>query len=149
MHIFCDLLDHTCLKIICSLHKLLQLVGQVCQLDGCGARWEVDYKKTGCCITVFGTCTSGHQFNWNSSDILTSQAGGTIFLDNLNFVSALVLSGNNYQKFMVFARFYGLQIIGVTTFHGYQRNVICPAVDKLYKQEQVSERSIAGCGLVC
>ena len=38
---------------------------------------------------------------------------------------------------MVFARFYGLQIIGVTTFHGYQRNIVCAAVDKFYKQEQV------------
>lgn len=56
--------NHTCPKIICSLHKLLQLVGQVCQVDGCGARREVDYRITGCCITVFGICTSGHQFNW-------------------------------------------------------------------------------------
>ena len=115
-------------------------MGQVCQVDDRGARREVDYKVTGCCITVFGTCTSGHQFNWNSSDILTSQVGGTIYLDNLNFASALVLSGNNYRKFMVFARFYGLQIIGATTFHRYQRNIICPAVDKFYKQEQVSEK---------
>ena len=133
----CDLLDHTCPKIICSLHKLLQLVGQVCQVDGCRARREVDYKLTGCCITVFGICTSGHRFNWNSSDTLISQAGGMIYLDNLNFASALVLSGNNYRKIMVFARFYGLHIIEVTTFHGYQHNIICPAVDTFYKQEQV------------
>lgn len=97
--------NHTCPKIICSLHKLLQLVGQVCQVDGCGARQEVDYRITGCCITVFGICTSGHQFNWNSSDTLTSQAGGMIYLDNLNFASALVLSGNNYRKFYGFCSF--------------------------------------------
>ena len=48
---------------------------------------------------------------------------GTIYLDNLNFASALVLSGNNYRR--------------VTMFHGYQRNNICPAVDTFYKQEQV------------
>ena len=65
---------------------------------------------------------------------MTSKAGGRLYLHNLNFASSLILSGNIYCKIMVFARFYGLDIIGVTTFHGYQRNIICYAGDTFYKK---------------
>ena len=79
----------------------------------------------------------GHCFIWESSDVMTSKAGGRLYLDNLNFASSLILSGNIYRKIMVFARFYGLDIIEVTTFYGYQRNIICHAGDTFYKREQV------------
>ena len=79
----------------------------------------------------------GHCFIWESSDVVTSKAGGRLYLDNLNFASSLILPGYNNRKIMVFARFYGLHIIGVTTFHGYQRNIICHAIDTFYKREQV------------
>lgn len=106
-------------------------------MDGCRARWEIDYKVYGCSVKLFGVCMKGHCFIWESSDVVTSKAGGRLYLDNLNFASSLILSGNNYRKIMVFGRFYGLYIIGVTTFHGYQHNIICHAVDTFYKREQV------------
>ena len=106
-------------------------------MDGCRARREIDYKLYGCSVKVFGVCAKGHHFIWESSDVVTSKAGGRLYVDNLNFASSLVLSGNNFRKIMVFARFYGLHIVRVTTFHGYQRNIICPAIDMFYKQEQV------------
>ena len=116
-------IGHVCPKIICSLDKLLQFTGHICQVD----------KLYGCSVKVFGVCMKGHCFIWESSDVVTSKAGGRLYLDNLNFTS-LILSGNNYRKIMVFARFYGLHIIGVTTFHGYQCNIICHGVDTFYKR---------------
>ena len=109
-----------CTKIFCSLHKLLQLAGYICKVDGCRARRDIDYKIHGCTVKLFGICTQGHRFVWESSDVITSKAGGRLYLDNLNFASALILSGNNFCKMMAFASFYGLKIIGVITFHGYQ-----------------------------
>ena len=109
-----------CTKIFCSLHKLLQLAGYICKVDGCRARWDIDYKIHGCTVKLFGICTQGYRFVWESSDVVTSKAGGRLYLDNLNFASALILSGNNFCKMMAFASFYGLKIIGVITFHGYQ-----------------------------
>ena len=132
-----SVLGRVCPKVICSLHKLLQLAGHICQVDDCRARREIHYKVYGCSVKIFGVCTKGHRFIWESSDVITSKAGGRLYLDNLNFASSLILSGNNFRKIMVFARFYGLHIVGVTTFHGYQRNIICPAVDMFYKREQV------------
>ena len=130
-------IGRVCPKVICSLHKLLQLAGHICQVDDCRARREIHYKVYGCSVKIFGVCTKGHRFIWESSDVITSKAGGRLYLDNLNFASSLILSGNNFHKIMVFAHFYGLHIVGVTTFHGYQRNIICPAVDMFYKKEQV------------
>lgn len=123
----------------CLLIAQTTAIGRnICEVDGRRARRDIDYKIHGCSIKLFGICTQGHRFVWESSDVITSKAGGHLYLDNLNFASALILSGNNFHKIIVFARFYGLNIIGVTTFHGYQRNIICPAVDTFYKQEQVS-----------
>jgi len=123
----------------CSLHKLLQLAGHICEVDGCRARQDIDYKIHSCTIKLFGICTQGHRFVWESFDVITSKADGRLYLDNLNFASTLILSGNDFRKMMGFASFYGLKIIGVTTFHGYQRNIICPAVEKYYKQAQVRQ----------
>ena len=131
---------HPCPRVIVSLHKLLKLAGQECQVNHCRARREVKYKIHGCSIKLSGTCTNGHDFFWDLSDFIASQTGGRPYLNNLNFASALVLSGNNFRKIMIFARFYGLHIVGVTSFHGYQRNIICPAVDKFYKEEQVRQK---------
>lgn len=106
-------------------------------MDGCRTKREIDYEVCGCSVKVLGVCTKGHRFIWESSDVVTSKAGGRLYVDNLNFASSLILSGNNFRKMMVFARFYGLHIIKVTAFHGYQRNIICPAVDTFYKRKQV------------
>ena len=105
-------------------------------MDGCRARRDIDYKICGCSVKVFVVCTKGHRFIWGSSDVVTSKVGGWLYLDNLNFASSLILSGNKFHKFMVFAHFYGLYIVEVTIFHGYQRNIICPAVDTFYKRKQ-------------
>ena len=112
-------------KVVCRIEKLLELVGEIYQHDGCSAKQVVKYNIIGCCIVIRGLCEHGHCFTWESSD-------------NLQFASALVLSGNNYHKFAIFTKFFGQQIIGQTTFHMYQQNLICPGIDSYYQSEQVS-----------
>ena len=124
-------------RVICSLHKLLLFAGGVCNVNNCGSRCNVDYKTSGCCVILFGTCGNGHPFYWESSDVLCSEDKRKVYQDNLHFTATLVLSGNNYRKIEMFARFYGLHILCSSSFHAHQRHYICPSINKFYEYHQV------------
>ena len=126
-----------CRRVICSLHKLLELAGGVCNVNNCGSRRVVDYKTSGCCVKIFGACINGHPFQWESSDLLYSEDQRKMYLDNLHFAATLVLSGNHYEKIEMLAKFYGLHIFCSSSFHAYQRHYICPGVNKFYEHQQV------------
>lgn len=57
-------------RFICSVDRLLDLAGGVYRVRDCGKRCQFDYKPSGCCIILFGTCENGHVFEWESSDRL-------------------------------------------------------------------------------
>ena len=77
-------------RVICSLHKLLELAGGVCNVNNCGSKRAVDYKTSGCCVKIFGACVNGHPFQWESSDLLYSEDQRKVYLDNLHFAATLV-----------------------------------------------------------
>ena len=106
---------------------------------------SIKYHITGCAISIICTCSNHHQFAWKSSDKLISQAQGQIYVDNIHFASALILSGNHYKKIEMFAQLFGLQIIKRSSYHMYQRNLICPAVDTFYRSEQVQVCNFMSC----
>ena len=106
-------------------------------MENCGSRRNGNYHPSGCCVLIFGTCTNGHPFHWESSDRLGTEDQRKLHTDNLHFAAAIVLSGNNYSKMELFARFYRLNILCSASFYGYQRNYVCPGVDKFYKHQQV------------
>ena len=118
-------------RYICSVNRLLDLAAGVCNVNNCGNQRKVDYKPSGSCIIIYGICENGHSFQWESSERLGQgqQKQKGLHLDNLHFASAIVLSGNNNSKIEQFARFYRLNIISRSVFHGYQRNYICTDVD--------------------
>ena len=55
-------------------------------------------------------CDKGHRFRWDSSEVLVNQNSRKIYTDNLHFAAATLMSGNNYQKLVLFAHFLGLHI---------------------------------------
>ena len=52
-----------------------------------------------------------------------------IVLDNILFIMAIVLSGNNFQEIENLARILSLHVISWTTFHMYQRLYICAGIE--------------------
>ena len=99
----------TTVKVVCSIQKLLELTGQTCRTEGYIAKLSVKYAVTGCTISISCICDNQNCFMWKSSDELVSQAHGHIYVDNIHFASCLILSGNHYSKFEMFARFFGLK----------------------------------------
>ena len=67
-------------------------------IRNCNNLYQVTTETNGYCLVFRGKCSAGHTFLWKSSDALTNQNNFRMFLDNLQLLSAIVLSGNHYQK---------------------------------------------------
>ena len=94
------------------------------------------YRQCGCVITILGSCENGHTFEW-VSDLIVNQSQHKLYKDNLRFASAITLSGNNLANIQLFCQFLRIQTISKSTFHAYQRNIICPAVHRFYITKQL------------
>ena len=116
-------------RFICSVNKLLELIGSNCHTTGCNRNCSVTYSFNGCCLVIKGLCSVGHVFTWTSSDMQVNRSGGKIFVNNLDLASARVVSGNNFSKMQLLFHFLHMPIISLTTFHAYQRLYICPGID--------------------
>ena len=137
MHVNIVFIDTRIQRFVCSMHKLLKLFDKRCRHSNCDSLYQVNVTTNRCCILLRGKCSAGHTFHWESSDTLMNQNNARLFLDNLQLSSAIVLSGNHYQKIMILASFFGLQILCSTVFHAHQRHYICPAINAYYLKEQV------------
>ena len=129
-------------RFICSVHKLLELVDNKCHHPNCNNLCPKKVKPSGCSIVIRGTCSAGHTYIWESSDILVNQNNVKMHVDNLLLSTAIVLSGNHYHKIQILCKFYGLQIPCSTIFHAHQRHYICPAVNAFYLKEQVCDYAL-------
>ena len=63
---------------------------------------------------------------------------GEIYRDNLDFATAVVLSGNHFTKIQQFCRFFNIGVLSRTSFYAYQRLYICPAIDQYFTEQQVN-----------
>lgn len=124
-------------RVFCSMQKILELIGTCCHIVGCDCPCLITYKSSGCCMIVKGICRSGHCFNWSSSEVILNAINQKIYLDNLNVASAIVLSGNQFEKLILFCKFLNISFVKRSMFHTYQKLFICPGIKKFYKVEQV------------
>ena len=127
----------SCERVLCSLQKILQLIDNRCKVQTCNNNYDIKHEICGCCLKITGRCANAHTFTWCSSDVISNVTGNRIFVDNLYFTSAVVLSGNSFSKLELFFRFLNLHIVSSTTFHSYQRLYICPSIDSYFVKEQV------------
>ena len=102
-------------RIICSTHKILELFGRKCQVDGCGKEYYFNNTTIGCCFSISAQCANGHSCKWLSSEKL-SNASMDIYQDNLDFAAALVLSGNHFYKIQQLCQFFEMVFFLVHPF---------------------------------
>ena len=128
-------------RIICSSLKLMELFGKVCQEEGCGEEYHLTDTIVGCCLTISARCSNGHLRKWSLSERITN-SNGSVFLDNLDFATALVLSGNHFTKMQQFGRFFEMAVLSHSSFYSYQRLYICPVINNFYEKQQVYTKYI-------
>jgi len=104
-------------KVICSVSKLHKLIGTKCHQSNCSGTYKLNFETCGCCLLIQGSCDNGHSFCWTSSDIVHSSSGKKVYSDNLNVASAIVLSGNSFNKIELFFNFIKTKCFQNNIFH--------------------------------
>ena len=129
--------DQKIQRVICSVHKLIELVDKRCHHINCNCLREINYVTSGCSIIIHGKCLAGHKFQWESSDVLINERQAKIYMDNLCFSAAIVLSGNHFHKIKMLSDIFGLYMPCSSTFHAHQRHYVCPGISTFYLKKQV------------
>lgn len=86
-------------------------------------------------IFLLQVCKLGHVANrWCSQSILNRR----MHAGDLVFASAILLSGNNFQKISTLAKFLKLPILSSSSFHRIQKTYLVPSIDRFWIQKQES-----------
>lgn len=110
-------------KFIISETRLVNLFRGRCQEPGCASECTVKSKSVGCTMELWRNCQNGHKDKWHSSE----EYGG-MYSNNLQFPSAVLLSGNNYTKIELMSRFLGLSCLSRASFLRVQKFYCVPAI---------------------
>ena len=107
-----------------------------CTFAGCSKTVMVSHYFVGACLVVKVKCTSLHTTEWMSSPLHNNAKNHAIPAINLLFASAVLVSGNNFEKVNQLINYVGLRAISHSSFYLYQRLYICPAIDCFSARKQ-------------
>lgn len=126
-------------KFIISETRLIDLFRGRCQEPGCASECTVKSKSVGCTMELWWKCQNGHKGKWHSSE----EYGG-MYSNNLQFSSAVLLSGNNHSKIELMSRFLGLSCPSRASFLRVQKFYCVPAIDEWWEWMRTNIISLIG-----
>ena len=77
-------------------------------------------------LSVKWNCCTGHSDSWSSSDVLTVKNNKKVYVNDLQLSAAILLSGNNFTKFDLLAKFLSLETISESVFYRTRKLYCCP-----------------------
>lgn len=82
----------------------------------------------------YQVCKNGHLIhNWSSQPILNRRLhGGDLLLS-----ASILLSGNNYSKVALMAKFLRLHFVSISAFQRMQRTYLVPATEAFWESRQI------------
>ncbi|XP_055997869.1 uncharacterized protein LOC125647150 [Ostrea edulis] len=108
-------------------------VNSSCQVKGCCENITLSTVTVASAIYIKWVCKNGHLAQkWCSQPILNRRLHG----GDLLIASAILLSGNNFQKILTMAKFLKLTILSSSTFHRIQITYLVPSIDKFWTDQQ-------------
>lgn len=117
-------------KVITTVDKLRELIPSVCKV--CAEVVCVNEKMSGAVMVIQWNCSNGHSNCWNSSEVLTVKNNQKVYVNNIQLSAAILLSGNNFGKVELFAKFLNLQSISESVFYRIQKLYCFPAIQKMW-----------------
>ena len=121
-------------RVIIDVSALLPLFENKCPHESCTESSKVaSYKLSGGVLQVSWSCPNGHGGYWVLSKVLCQKKGQNIFSTSLLLALGLVLSGNHYDKLMLFCKFLGLDFISRQTFNRMQTHYIIPSITSFWE----------------
>lgn len=113
-------------RYIVSAEKLLELAGSKCtvEIDGyvCNGPLSHETKTASGNLEMFSKCPNGHTKKWVSSEVLAQKRSQSIYLNDSLLPAAIIISGNNYEKFSLLCKALGLNVVGRNTFMRFQKH---------------------------
>ena len=121
---------------IVSVEKLLELAGSkgAFEVNGfpCLAVLNHSTHKVGGNVEVTSRCINGHSKKWLSSEVLSYKQGQPVYLNDSLLPTAILVSGNNYDKFGLLCKALGLSIISKNTFMRFQKHCAAPVIEEVW-----------------
>ena len=90
-------------------------------------------RKVRCSHIIMMTCSNGPKNTWRSQSFINRQSLGNILI-----CSATLFSTNTFQRIYDFFGLAGLQCIGKTIFHQFQRQYLAGVIQERYCRENNS-----------
>ena len=125
---------HSCMRVIVSINKLLELSTNTCAIEiggkACGEVLRVtqDVTSIGSRVEITRKCANGHSQKWVSSEILGAKHHSDFYLNDYLLAAAIIISGNNYSKFALLCKALGLNMISSNTFTRFQKHCAAPVI---------------------
>lgn len=117
-------------KVLVTADKIKELIPETCHV--CGSAISLQHTMSGTVLILNWNCDNGHLGNWASSDVLTVKNHQKVYVNNIQLAAAILLSGNNFQKFSLLSKFLGLEIISETLFYRIQKLYCSPAIKNMW-----------------
>ena len=111
-------------KVIVTVDKLRELIPGICKV--CREAITVTENISGAVLSIKWNCCNGHSDSWSSYDVLTVKKNQIVCM------AAILLSGNNFTKFDLLAKFLSLETISESVFYKSQKLHCCPAIQNMW-----------------
>ena len=115
-------------KALISVDLIKQLFQGVCGVNGCLLDKKVDVTFCGTSANVIYECKNKHK-----GQFCTSHKVRGLVANNIQVMSALLISGNNYSKIEKFCEFAGINLFCKSTYTKYQSKYMVPVVEEWWK----------------
>ena len=123
---------HSRMRVMVSIEKLFELSAEKCAICGEGLHLNKDVKTCGSRVEIIRQCPNNHSQKWVSSEVLGAQNNNEFFVNDYLLAAAIIISGNNYNKFALMCKALGLNIISVNTFTRFQKHCAAPVVNEIW-----------------
>lgn len=129
-------------RVMVSVEKLLELIGETCVTAVntsdttivCGDKVSYNVTSCGSRVEIVWKCKKGHCKKWESSEVLVTKRSSNIYLNDSLQAAAIIISGNNYEKFSLLAKALNLNLISVSTFNRFQKHCAEPVVRDIWQK---------------
>ena len=129
---------HKTSRFIVSAEKLLELAGSNCtvETDGLVCSGPLTHKTKAASgnLELFSKCANGHSKKWVSSEVLAQKRNQSIYVNDSLLPAAIIVSGNNYEKFSLLCKGLGLNVVGRNTFMRFQKHCAAPVVEEVWME---------------
>nr|XP_034321734.1 uncharacterized protein LOC105321759 [Crassostrea gigas] len=105
----------------------------ICSVKGCGGVVQISMQTVSSAFYLKWVCENGHIANkWCSQPLLNRSLHSTDAL----LSTAIIASGNNFQKMAMFAKFLKLPFPSQSSFGKLQRTYVLPSIDQIWETHQ-------------